>query len=149
MSPTADLVDRVFQALRQRGVRATAARRLVVETLESAGGPQSAADLDDRLRPRVPLSSLYRTLAALETAGVLSKYYDPAGVARYEIAEQLTGEHHHHLVCIRCGHAIDIAVNPGLEAEISALIAVTEEALGCAITDHRLELEGTCVECRA
>ena len=142
------IVDQVLETLQSCGVRATSVRRLVAEALASAGGPQSAADLDERLRPRVPLSSLYRTLSAFEAAEVVDKYYDPAGIARYEIAERLTGEHHHHLVCNRCGVAIDIAVTVGLETAIDRLVAATEELLGCEVAGHRLELEGVCAACR-
>jgi Fe2+ or Zn2+ uptake regulation protein len=147
MNPTG-IVEQVLETLGRHGVRATNVRRLVAEALAAGGGPQSAADLDERLRPRVPLSSLYRTLSAFEAADVVDKYYDPAGVARYEIAERLTGEHHHHLVCIRCGVAVDIAVTSGLESAIDRLVAATEDLLGCEVAGHRLELEGVCAACR-
>ncbi len=65
--------DRVAEAvaalLRGEGIRFTPARRLVVRALaEAAPGPQAAGDLHAALRDRLPLSSLYRTLAVLEEA---------------------------------------------------------------------------------
>ncbi len=133
------------QTLAERGVRMTRARRAVVRALQRHSGPRSAADLHDDLRRRVPLSSLYRSLSVLEGAGVAVKRHDPTGVARFELAEWLTG-HHDHLVCVSCGATEDVRLDSALEDEIAGFVA----SLGTSfeVVRHSLHLEGLCEECR-
>lgn len=135
--------------LRQRGVRYTRARQLVLERLQQASGPLSVADLEEGLRGRVPTSSLYRTLSALEDASIVDKHHDVSGLARYEIAEDLTGHHHHHLVCLGCGEAHDVDITPGLERAINAFVSEVAARFDFEITGHRLDLHGWCDRCRS
>jgi Fe2+ or Zn2+ uptake regulation protein len=138
----------VGRLLSARRVRFTAARHHVVDALARATGPMTAADIHGRLRGRVPLSSLYRTLAVLEEAQVLAKEHDAAGIARYELAEWLVG-HHHHVVCTICGEVRDAAVDPATEATIGRLVQRIAAAAGYTATAHRMDIEGTCTSCLA
>lgn len=137
---------RVRGHLADSGIRFTRGRRLVVEALEQAPGPRSAAELHDRLGGAVPLSSLYRSLGVLEDAGVLERIHDPNGLARYELAEWLSG-HHHHLVCVECGTARDIELGEGLERSVARLARTLAGELDFRVSGHRLELEGMCETC--
>ena len=138
----------VGSLLGSHNVRFTPARRLVVRTLAEAGGPMTAGDLHERLKGDVPLSSLYRTLAVLGDARVLSREHDTAGIARYELAEWLTG-HHHHLVCSSCGEVKDTAVDPETERTLSGLVERIAARAGYRVTGHRIDIEGRCRLCRA
>jgi Fur family ferric uptake transcriptional regulator len=140
-------VRTVAEHLAGRGVRFTRARRLVVEALGAARGPLTAAELHDGLRPAVPLSSLYRTLTVLEHAGVISREHDAEGVARHELAEWLTG-HHHHLVCVQCGAIVDVDIPTNLEARLGPLVEEIARSAGYAATGHRIDVEGRCPACR-
>jgi Fur family ferric uptake transcriptional regulator len=144
-----DLVDTATRYLLDRGLRITKARRLVIRSLVDYPGPRSAADLDVAMRRRVPLSSIYRTLLLLEEAGLITRYRDGEGVARYELAERITGDHHHHFVCVQCGRTDEVAIPAPLEGAITRLIDKLADAEGYDITGHRLELEGVCSTCRA
>ena len=128
-------------------VRFTAARRQVVHALALATGPMAAGELHGRLRGRVPLSSLYRTLAVLEEARVLAKEHDAAGVARYELAESLVG-HHHHLVCLACGEVREGGLDPPTEDTVVRLVEDIARRAGYRATGHRIDIEGTCASCR-
>jgi len=144
----ADLLDLAARQLAVHNVRLTKVRRLVLEALTDTSGPRSAAELDVALAREVPVSSLYRALVSFETADLVAKYRDAEGVARYELAEWVTGVHHHHFVCTECGLTEDVAIPPALEHAITALIDSVAEAGSYAITGHRLELEGVCSTCR-
>lgn len=144
----ASLIDRATQLLADENLRLTKARRLVLEALTGTAGPVSAAQLDKAMSREVPLSSLYRTLASLETTGVVAKYRDAEGVARFELAEWVTGDHHHHFVCTVCGRTEDVAIPGDLEQSISELIDAVATAGHYTISGHRLELEGVCSTCR-
>ncbi len=137
---------RVEQRLGAAGIRYTKGRRIVIGALAAADGPLSASELDDELRSRVPLSSLYRTLAVLEDAGVLSPHHGTRGLTRYELAEWLTG-HHHHLVCIDCGAVDDIHLPQDIESALEDLVeSVTTSATFRAV-GHTLEIDGRCSRC--
>jgi Fur family ferric uptake transcriptional regulator len=138
----------VDSLLSARNVRFTAARRLVVRALARAGGPMTAGDLHEGLGGGVPLSSLYRSLAVLEEARVLAKEHDTSGIARYELAEWLTG-HHHHLVCLSCGEVRDVAIDPETEHTITRLVERIADGAAYRASGHRLDIEGTCRACQA
>jgi len=144
-----ELVDKATHYLLDRGVRLTNARRHVIRSLVDHPGPRSAADLDVAMRRKVPLSSIYRTLLILEESGLLTRLRDGDGVAKYELSERVTGEHHHHFVCTRCGRTDEVAISEKLEEAITLLIDAIGSERGYEVTDHRLELEGVCEECRA
>ena len=125
----------------------TAARPAVVEELGKADGPRSAAELLEGLEGGVPLSSLYRTLTVLEDAGVLAPHHGVRGLTRYELAEWLTG-HHHHLVCTECSVVEDIPIPSDVEQQLHTLVSALATTSGFAADDHVLEIEGRCARCR-
>ena len=129
-----------------RDVRYTRGRRAVVDTLSRASGPMSAAELSVVLHPEVPLSSIYRTLAVLEEAGVVSHHLGLKGLTRFELAEWLTG-HHHHLVCVSCGSVSDIDTPPSKEDSVRRLVSDIAALGSFQATDHALEIEGRCARC--
>jgi Fur family ferric uptake transcriptional regulator len=90
-------------ALRARGLRVSAARRLVLEALYTAEGPVSAdavaGGLDGKLPPS-DLGSVYRNLETLEEAGLVQHVHLGHGPGLYA----LVGRHHGWAVCDGCGH---------------------------------------------
>lgn len=144
-----EILDRAVDHLARRSLRPTQARRVVLEALAAAEGPRSAAQIDELLERAIPVSSLYRTLASLEGAEILVKYRDAEGVARYELAESITGDHHHHFVCVRCGRTVDVAISHDFEHTVAELIETIARQGDYIVTGHRIELEGICPQCRA
>jgi Fur family transcriptional regulator, ferric uptake regulator len=141
-----EIDETIRQYLAERDIRYTGGRRAVVRALEIAAGPQSAAELHLRLR-RLPLSSLYRSLAILEEAGLLSLHHGQGKVSRYELAEWLTG-HHHHLVCIECGAMGDFELEARAEEQLLNIVASAGRKAGYQVRGHSLEVEGLCGSCR-
>ncbi len=137
----------VEQRLRDRDVRYTRGRRSVVAALAAADGPRSAAELrGGGSAGQVPLSSLYRTLAVLEEAGVVVPHFGAKGVTRYELAEWLTG-HHHHLICVNCGTVEDVAIPQPYETQVRRLVDDIAADKSFTAVDHALEIEGRCARC--
>ena len=133
--------------LESEQARFTPARRMVIEALSGSPGPQSAADLAAAMEGAIPLSSLYRTLAVLEKTEVIERFPDQAGVARYELAEWLSG-HHHHMTCVECGATSDVAVPVDLEATVADIVAEVGKRFDFTVTGHRLDLQGVCDQCQ-
>lgn len=95
------------------------------------------------------MSSLYRTLLLLEDSGLLTKYRDGDGVAKYELSERITGDHHHHFVCTECGRTEEVPIPSELEVAITSLIEVVARERSYEVLDHQLELGGVCDACHA
>ena len=142
----ASLHRQVEGHLNEQEVRYTKGRRAVVTALADGDGPRSAAELSDQIGTSVPLSSLYRTLAVLEGADVVTPHFATKGLARYELTEWLTG-HHHHLVCIECGTVEDVEVSAHHEEQVTALVDSIAASSAFTATNHALEIEGTCKAC--
>lgn len=141
----AELHEAVRRRLTEHDIRYTRGRQSVITALVRLDGPESAADLHRRMN--VPLSSLYRSLTVLDEAGVLEKHHDADGLARYELAEWLTG-HHHHLVCVDCGMVEDVQLDPAAEKWLERMAVQAARAAGYDQTGHNLEVEGLCESCR-
>lgn len=136
----------IERTLYDQDVRYTEGRRQVVAALSAADGPRSAGELVAELAAPLPLSSIYRTLAVLAAAGVVVPHYSTKGLTRYELAEWLTG-HHHHLVCAECGTVEDVEIPDAFERELRALVSGIGEHAGFSPTSHALEIEGRCEGC--
>ena len=144
----ADVDERVEHRLREREIRYTAGRRWVVRSLLELGGPVTTAQLLEVVSEAVPLSSLYRTMALFDGAGITHRTHDAGGVARYELAEWLLG-HHHHLVCVECGAVADVELAPGQEQGLDEIVDEAATAEGFAVLGHRIDIEGRCRQCQA
>lgn len=127
------------------GHRAGEARAAVIEVLDATGGCLAAHEIAERLaatRRRVGTASIYRALGALTEVGALRGRDVGEGVVRYELVHP-GGEHHHHLVCDRCG-ATEPFHDDALEKAIAHLAARTDYA----VQDHDVVLHGACPRCR-
>ena len=111
-----ELHQEVASRLATSGQRYTRTRRRLVEILARAGMPLALPDIV-RGRKNLPQSSAYRNLAELEAAGSIRRVAAEDGFARYELAEELTG-HHHHLMCSRCGRVQDLHIPTSLERQL-------------------------------
>jgi Fe2+ or Zn2+ uptake regulation protein len=138
--------DDVAARLSAIGQRYTPKRRALVDALRRSGKPAAIGDLADAGNG-LPQSSVYRNLAALEQAGVVHRVVTGEDFARYELAEDLT-EHHHHLVCRSCGRVEDVVVPAVLERSMVRTLSEIAERTGFSSPGHRLDLLGTCPECR-
>jgi Fur family ferric uptake transcriptional regulator len=135
----------VEQRLRQISQRYTRGRRAVVELLVKAGHPVSIEDIAQNA-PRLPRSSAYRHLVDLQQAGVVRRVAANDEYYRFELAEDIT-EHHHHLLCGKCGRVTDVTPTPAFEHAMSRYLADLAGANGFVSRDHRLDVLGTCSTC--
>lgn len=141
---SSELHSTVAGRLRDVGQRYTTQREALVVALERAGKPLSTAEI---VAARTgPQSSVYRNLAVLEHAGVVHRVITEGEFARYELTEELT-EHHHHLICTRCGKVEDVTIPPDLETTMDRTVDRLAKRSGFAKVRHRLDLIGTCRAC--
>lgn len=127
------------------GQRYTRTRRRLVDILSRAGMPLALPDIV-RGRKNLPQSSAYRNLAELESVGLVRRVASEDGFGRYELAEELTG-HHHHLMCSRCGRVQDLHIPTALERQLDRTLDALAREARFASVSHRLDLIGLCRDC--
>jgi Fur family transcriptional regulator, ferric uptake regulator len=121
-----------------------AARRAVLELLDSQTCALSAIEIEDALRASrrpVARASIYRILDELERLDLIHKVQVGQSSARYEPIRGGDG-HHHHLVCDNCGTVIPFT-DPGLENAIQKLSA----RVPMRVAEHEIVLHGECQAC--
>jgi Fur family ferric uptake transcriptional regulator len=121
--------------LREGGVRVTRQRAAILKILAEAEDHPDASELHRRAKEidaTVSLSTVYRTLSALEQQGVVQRHAFENATARFETAD---APHHDHLIDIDTGAVIEFRSDQieQLQAEIAA-------ELGYDLVRHRLEL---------
>lgn len=145
-SPTASSWgEHALATLEAAGYRSGTARRAVVDLLAGQHCCLTAREIGDRLREdgsNVGLASVYRALELLDELGLVQRLDAGEGVTRYEPAHP-SGEHHHHIVCDRCGRVSSFE-DPDLEAAIERL----GRALDYDVAAHDVVLRGSCPGCR-
>jgi Fe2+ or Zn2+ uptake regulation protein len=150
VTPTStDLHDEVSRRLAAVDQRFTSGRRGLVEVLAAADRPLSVPDIvaASPSGAALPQSSVYRNLTVLAEAGVVRRIVGTDEHARFELAEDLAG-HHHHLLCLTCGSVIDVSAAPRLERALSEAARLAAEEVGFEVTEHRIDLVGVCSSCR-
>ncbi len=145
MASNPTLHDAIGLRLAGLDQRYTSSRRLVVETLADAGRPLTVPEIV-AATPLLPQSSAYRIVTALIEVGVVRRVAGTDDHGRFELAEELSG-HHHHLVCASCGKVADIHPSPRLERALGEAARAVADEQGYQITEHRLDLLGYCPEC--
>jgi Fur family ferric uptake transcriptional regulator len=138
----ADLDDAV-EVLHERGLRVSAARRLLLESLFAANGPMSAEQIAKGVVGRVPesdLTSVYRNLETLEELGVVRHMHLGHGPGLYA----LSGSGREYLVCERCD-----AVRAVDRSEVDGVRRAVMEATGFAARFDHFPIFGLCPDCQA
>ncbi|MGH0229430.1 Fur family transcriptional regulator [Sinorhizobium meliloti] len=135
MSQSKNRIEELEGILREGGVRVTRQRAAILKILAEAEDHPDASELHRRAKEidaTVSLSTVYRTLSALEQQGVVQRHAFENATARFETAD---APHHDHLIDIETGAVIEFRSDKieQLQAEIAA-------DLGYDLVRHRLEL---------
>jgi Fe2+ or Zn2+ uptake regulation protein len=137
--------DTVVRRLGEHQQRMTAVRGQLVGILAAADRPLTIPEILDAGQG-LAQSSVYRNLVVLEQVGVVHRVVTHDEFARYELAEDLTG-HHHHLVCSNCGRVEDLPASESIERSVEAAVLQAARKVGVQTRQHRLDLVGTCADC--
>jgi Fur family ferric uptake transcriptional regulator len=140
-----DWTEHALNKLADAGYRRGGARTAVVEMLGRQTCAVSARDIDDALRDTgrtIGRASVYRTLETLAELKLVQRLDLGSGEKHYE-PHRPGGEHHHHLVCDRCGN-VEPFEDPDLERALERL----SSRVDYAVDEHDVVLHGACGECR-
>lgn len=137
------------ERLREKGLKVTRQRLLVLQTLAENGGRHMAAeDIYELIRedyPDIGLATVYRTLQLLLEMQLVDRINLDDGCVRYEIGHLFEGDtkhNHHHLICRTCGKVL-----PFEDDLLEELERHIEEDTGFHVLDHELKFYGQCKEC--
>jgi Fur family ferric uptake transcriptional regulator len=122
--------------------RTTRQRQAVQAALSDADSFNTAQELHESLRSsgtKVGLATVYRSLQLMADAGEVDVIRNDAGEAFYR---RCSAQHHHHLICRRCGLAVEVG-GPAVE-EWAGRVAAEN---GFSDVSHSLELFGVCDTC--
>lgn len=139
---SADRVQAILAALRQRGERITTARRALLTALDQAPDHCSADDLAAevaRMHPEIHRATIYRTLDTLRRLEVVEHTHLGHGPAVYHLADQV----HQHLVCEECGSVTEVPL-----AAFRNLERALKRDYGFTIRSRHFAVVGVCRECR-
>jgi len=132
------------EQLKQVGLKVTLPRVKIIQILENSQTRHlSAEDISKALTDsgeEVALGTIYRVLAQFETAGLVTRHHFEGGYSVFELNE---GEHHDHLVCIKCG-----LVKEFVDEVIEERQHSIAKKAGFKMTDHSLNIYGLCSKCR-
>ena len=137
-------LDSAVDYMRERGLRVSAARRLVVEALLAADGPMSAEQIAEGIGGRVPssdIASVYRNLQAFEEIGLVRHVHLGHGPGLHALA--VAGEREY-LTCERCADYRAVA-----PAELDAVRELIERQFGYRASFIHFPIVGLCPACAA
>ncbi|GII84031.1 transcriptional repressor [Sphaerisporangium siamense] len=121
----------------------TSRRDAVRDILQRSEGFRSAQDIYAEMRAggaKIGLTTVYRALQSLADSNQVDVLRTDDGESVYRACA--TGTHHHHLVCRRCGHTVEVA-GPAVERWAEAVGAEH----GFTAVTHTVEVFGTCGSC--
>lgn len=140
--------DRLKKILKDRGLKVTNQRVLVLEVLSNSEDKhlttEEIYELVKADYPEIGLATVYRTIQLLLELGLVDRINLDDGFVRYEIG-QITGEHkhhHHHLICLGCSKVFSFE-----DDLLDQLEERIKETLNFQVIDHEVKLYGYCNVC--
>jgi len=133
-------------SLRQRGVRLTRQRRILLDLLDHSGRHLDAESLFRMAKekdPKLNRVTVYRTLKLLKEGGLV----DELDLMHYggdqHFYETRLKQEHAHVICLRCGKVEEFFGEP-----LQKLRRQVESHLGFQILLARTEIGGYCANCQ-
>ncbi|RPH93117.1 transcriptional repressor [candidate division KSB1 bacterium] len=128
-------------ACRARGLKVTPQRLEIFRDLLESEGHPSVEEIYERIHTRMPtvsLDTVYRTLATLNEAGVISRVAVLDDHSRFEV----NPERHHHFICLRCKRVEDFYW-PAFDG-----LALPKNVAGLGkVESPHVEVRGICAAC--
>src|ERR1700683_4745584 len=141
--PAAGIQD----SLRQRGVRLTRQRRILLDLIDQSGRHLDADSLYQMAKekdPKLNRVTVYRTLKLLKEGGLV----DELDLMHYggdqHFYETRLKQEHAHVICLRCGKVEEFFGEP-----LQKLRRQVESHFGFQVLLARTEIGGYCSHCQA
>jgi len=130
-----------FKKLRDNNFKLTPRRKAIVDFFIDKGRYLTPEEIWRGLKKNfkhLGLPSIYRNLELFSKCGILTKIQRPDRKLYYGLCEAKEGDHHHHIICIKCGKV----------GEFSDCTLFKKRVInGFAVVGHFLQIEGICSAC--
>ncbi|MEK7376168.1 MAG: transcriptional repressor [Candidatus Margulisiibacteriota bacterium] len=129
--------------LREKGLRSTAQRALILDTFLKTEKHVSAEEFFLIIKKKdssIGLATVHRNLKLLRDAGLAREVDFADGKKRFE--HLLGHQHHDHLICVKCGTSIEV-FNKDIE-KLQEKLALSR---GFKPQTHRMDIFGICSHC--
>ncbi len=133
-------IPRLTRMLRQRGFRMTPQRLAILEALHEGGHLSPAEVFAHVAHTGLTETTVYRTLDFLAENDILLV----ANRGNGHLAYELTGGHHHHLLCRACGAQVEI--EPQL---LQPLFEQLHDQTGFKVDAGHITFRGLCPTCQS
>lgn len=134
------------QHIRKAGLKVTSPRVKILEMLESRAQTDRHLTAEELYKTllhegtEIGLATVYRVLTQFEAAGLVKRHHFEGGNSVFELDR---GEHHDHIVCVRCGKVEEFS-----DESIEKRQKEIADSLQFKLTDHALCLYGICADCQ-
>ncbi len=136
-----DTANKFRSLLHDTGLKATSERLSILEVLDKAKKPLSIKEIREKLRSdAADQATIYRTIESLRKNNVVRTVNFEHDHNHYELVDT---NHHHHIICEKCGRVEDISKcdTTNLEKQVARTSGFTK------ISHHSLEFFGLCKSC--
>lgn len=123
--------------------RNTKQKQLILEILRDSKRPMSINEIYHSIvndYPKIAKSTIYRNIDTLLQQDLIDKYYLNDQELFYRIKSS-SNEHKHYIICDKCKKMFDLPTCP-----IHDIEQVMRDT-GFTITDHYIQITGTCKDC--
>ena len=131
------MLSQVEKICAEKNIKLTENRKIVARIISQSQDHPNVEELyrkATKIKPNIGIATVYRAVKMFEDEGVITKHDFGKGKnkSRYE---ELTDEHHDHLIDINSGKVVEF-----FNEEIEKLKEKIAHDLGYKLVDHRLEL---------
>jgi len=140
-------IDSIKGSLREKGVRLTRQRQILLELIDQTGQHLDAERLFQLAKekdPKLNRVTVYRTLKMLKNGGLVDELDLMHHDGDQHYYETRLKKEHAHIICLRCGR-----VEEFFGEELQQLRAQVGSQFGFEIQFARTEIGGYCPHCRA
>jgi len=138
------LLEDFKKLLKENSLKFTIQREVILETLYNSDEHLTPESLHHLIQENFPdlktgIATIYRTLSLLEDSQMVTSLSFGAQGKKYELGAK---EHHDHMICTECGNITEF-----VDEEIEKRQDAIAQSLGFKISDHSMQIYGTCKKC--
>lgn len=140
------IAEAAKDSLKQRGIRLTRQRQLLLDLLDKSGQHLDAETLykmANERDPKLNRVTVYRTLKLLKEGGLVDELDLMHYTGDQHYYETRTKQEHAHIICLRCGKVEEFYGDP-----LHKLRRQVESMFGFQILIARTEVGGYCAHCQ-
>lgn len=145
MTNSEEVIDELKKIVKQKGLKYTEQREVVLNVLLHADDHLTAEEVYNLIKTKnsssnIGIATVYRALSFLEEVNLITSINFGVDGKKYESNKK---EHHDHLICTSCGKIIEF-----LDDEIEKRQERIAKKNKFKITSHSMQLYGTCSTCQ-